>query len=115
MLIDVLHFARSGSSIDELKKLPREWFRFAHVCDAAAEIPATTEGLIRTARAERLFLGEGGIDVRGILAALPPDIPYTLEIPRTTLASLVGEQECARLALLAARKYLDSPDAAPSS
>jgi len=110
MLIDVLHFARSGSSIDELKKLPREWFRFAHVCDAAAEIPATTEGLIRTARAERLFLGEGGIDVRGILAALPQDIPYTLEIPRTTLASLVGEKECARLALLAARNYLDGPD-----
>jgi sugar phosphate isomerase/epimerase len=110
LLIDVLHFARSHSSIAELRKLPREWFRFAHVCDAAAEAPDTMEGLIRTARVERLFLGEGGIDVRGILAAMPQDIPYTLEIPRTTLASLVGEKECARLALLAARKYLDTPD-----
>jgi sugar phosphate isomerase/epimerase len=109
ILIDMLHFTRSRSSIEALRKLPREWFRFAHVCDAAAEIPATTEGLIRTARVERLFLGEGGIDVRGILAAMPEDIPYTLEIPRTTLASLVGEKECARLALLAARKYLDTP------
>jgi sugar phosphate isomerase/epimerase len=109
LLIDVLHFARSRSSIEELRKLPREWFRFAHVCDAAAEIPTTTAGLIRTARVERLFPGEGGIDVRGILAAMPQDIPYTLEIPRMTLASLVGEQECARLALLAARKYLDTP------
>jgi sugar phosphate isomerase/epimerase len=107
ILIDVLHFARSRSSIDELRKLPRQWFRFAHVCDAAAEIPATEEGLIRTARVERLFPGEGGIDVRGILAALPPDIPYTLEIPRATLASLVGDKECARLALLAARRYLE--------
>ena len=109
LLIDVLHFTRSHSSIDELRKLPRVWFRFAHVCDAAAEVPATTEGLIRTARVERLFPGEGGIDVRGILAAMPQDIPYTLEIPRTTLASLVGEKECARLALLAARNYLDTP------
>ncbi|HEY6176945.1 MAG TPA: TIM barrel protein [Kofleriaceae bacterium] len=109
LLIDMLHFTRSGSSIEALRKLPREWFRFAHVCDAAAEIPATTEGLIRTARVERLFLGEGGIDVRGILAAMPEDIPYTLEIPRTTLASLVGEKECARLALLAAQRYLDTP------
>jgi sugar phosphate isomerase/epimerase len=114
MLIDVLHFTRSRSSIEELSKLPREWFRFAHVCDAAAEIPATTEGLIRTARVERLFPGEGGIDVRGILAAMPQDIPYTLEIPRMTLASLVGERECARLALLAARKYLDTPYATPA-
>jgi sugar phosphate isomerase/epimerase len=114
LLVDVLHFTRSRSSIEQLKQLPREWFRFAHVCDAAAEAPATTEGLIRTARVERLFPGEGGIDVRGILAAMPQDIPYTLEIPRMTLASLVGEKECARLALLAARRYLDTPCVAPS-
>ena len=112
LLIDVLHFTRSRSRIEDLRQLPREWFRFAHVCDAAAEAPATTEGLIRTARVERLFPGEGGIDVRGILAALPEDIPYTLEIPRTILASLVGEKECARLALLAARRVLDTPGAA---
>lgn len=110
MLVDVLHFARSRSSIEELKKLPREWLRFAHVCDAAAEIPSTTEGLIRTARAERLFPGEGGIDVRGILAAMPQDIPYALEIPRVTLASLVGEIECARLAIIAAQMHLDAAE-----
>ena len=110
MLIDMLHFARSRSSIEELKKLPREWFRFAHVCDAAAEIPATNEGLIHTARAERLFPGEGGIDGRGILAAMPQDIPYTLEIPRVTLAALVGEKECTRLAIMASRRHLDVPE-----
>jgi sugar phosphate isomerase/epimerase len=107
MLVDMLHFARSRSSIEDLKKLPREWFRFAHVCDAAAEIPATNEGLIHTARAERLFPGEGGIDVRGILAAMPQDIPYALEIPRVTLSALVGERECARLAIRASRMHLD--------
>lgn len=111
MLIDMLHFARSRSSIEELKKLPREWFRFAHVCDAAREIPATREGLIQTARFERLFPGEGGIDVRGILAAMPRDIPYALEIPRATLGALVGERECARLAIKAARLHLDTPEA----
>ena len=107
ILVDLLHFARSRSSVEELAKLPRSWFRFAHVCDAAAEIPATREALIHTARAERLFPGEGGIDVRGILAALPSDIPYALEIPRKTLSALVGEQECARLALKAGRRHLE--------
>jgi sugar phosphate isomerase/epimerase len=106
MLIDLLHFARSHSSIEELAALPREWFHFAHVCDAPALIPTTVEGLIHTARYERLFPGEGGIDVRRILAALPPDIPYALEIPRASLTAQVGERECARLALAATRDHL---------
>jgi sugar phosphate isomerase/epimerase/4-hydroxyphenylpyruvate dioxygenase-like putative hemolysin len=106
ILIDLLHFARSDSSIEELSRLPRSWFHFAHVCDAPAEIPSTQDGLIHTARFERLFPGEGGIDVRGILAALPPDIPYALEIPRAGLAAQVGEGECVRLALQATRRFL---------
>ena len=108
ILIDLLHFARSRSSVEELRKLPRSWFRFAHVCDAPAEIPSTTESLVHTARAERLFPGEGGIDVRGILAALPRDIPYALEIPRVTLSALVGERECAHLAIRASQMHLDA-------
>ena len=111
MLIDLLHFARSESNVDELRELPPEWFHFAHVCDAPAEIPSTTAGLIHTARFERLFPGEGGIDVHGILAALPAGIPYALEIPRATLAAQVGAKEHARLAISAARGHLDAPGA----
>ena len=85
----------------------REWFRFAHVCDAPKEIPPTTEGIIRTARAERLFPGEGGIDVRGILDRLPPNIPYSLEIPRLTMSKAVGPEEVARLALRVTRSHLE--------
>ncbi|MDQ7810784.1 TIM barrel protein [Amycolatopsis sp. A133] len=108
LLIDVLHFARSGSGINELGELPREWFHFAHVCDAPGEIPATTAGLIYTARFERLFPGEGGLDAPGILAALPPGIPYTLEIPRAMLVAQVGASEHARLALAATRRHLNA-------
>jgi sugar phosphate isomerase/epimerase len=107
MLIDLLHFARSGSSIADLRQLPAEWFHFAHVCDAPPGIPPTNEGLIHTARFERLFPGEGGIDVHGILAALPRGIPYALEIPRATLVAQVGGKEHARLAIAAARAHLD--------
>ncbi len=70
ILVDVLHFARSGSSVAQLRELPAEWFHFAHVCDAPAAVPATNDGLIHTARFERLFPGEGGIDVHAILDAL---------------------------------------------
>lgn len=107
ILIDTLHFDRSNSSIEELKQLPREWFRFAHVCDAPREKPNTKEGLIHTARSERLFPGDGGIDVRGILACLPSGIPYALEIPGDTLAGKIGLEEYARRALRRAEEHLD--------
>ncbi|MCT9819852.1 TIM barrel protein [Microbacterium sp. W1N] len=108
LLIDLLHFARSGSSIEALRDLPPEWFHYAHVCDAPAEIPTTTSELIHTARFERLFPGEGGLDMHGILAALPEGIPYALEIPRAMLVAQVGPKEHARLAIDAARRHLDA-------
>jgi sugar phosphate isomerase/epimerase len=107
ILVDMLHFARSGSTLEELAALPREWFRFAHVCDAAIEVPPTIAGIIHTARDERQFPGEGGIDVKGILACMPQDIPYSLEIPREVLTKAVGPEEVARLAICVARSYLD--------
>jgi sugar phosphate isomerase/epimerase len=110
ILVDMLHFGRSDSSLEELAKLPREWFRFAHVCDAAKEVPPTMEGIIRTARDERQFPGEGGIDARGILARMPQDIPYALEIPRVALTKAVGPEEVASLAIRVARSHLDEAD-----
>ena len=109
ILVDLLHFDRSDSSTEELKRLPRHWFRYAHVCDAPGKRPGTTKGLVHTARTERLFPGDGGIDVRGILSCLPCYIPYALEIPGDTLAEKIGLEEYARRVLQAARNYLDLP------
>jgi sugar phosphate isomerase/epimerase len=109
LLIDTLHFCRSRCEIELLRSLPRSWFRFAQVCDAPAQAPTTTEGLIHAARNERLFLGDGGLDVRGIMDALPPDIPCSLEIPMTTLSRTLGPELRAHLALLSARRYLENP------
>ncbi len=109
ILVDMLHMERSNSSLEELGRLPREWFRFAHVCDAAKEWPHTQPDAIRTARDERLFPGEGGINVRGILAQLPRNIPYALEIPRSVLTRAAGPEDVARLAIMVCRKELDDP------
>ena len=110
VLVDTLHFARSGSSPEELGKLPREWFRYAQVCDAPAQAPATQEEVIHAARFARLFPGEGGLPVREILACLPPAIPCALEIPRAFLSKLLGVEEYVGLALRAADKFLNAPD-----
>ena len=115
ILVDLLHFARSGSSVADLRGLPAGWFHFAHVCDAPAAVPASIEGIIHTARFERLFPGEGGIDVHGILAALPPGLPYALEIPRATLVAQVGGKEHARMAIAATRAHLDRARRQPAA
>jgi sugar phosphate isomerase/epimerase len=110
ILIDMLHMGRSGSRTEELRDLPREWFQFAHVCDAEIEVPPTMARILHTARDERLFPGEGSIDVRGILSCLPQDIPYSLEIPRSTLTKAVGPEE---VALRVARSHLDGVEEDP--
>ena len=105
IVVDTLHFDRSRDSVDELRGLPREWFRFAQVCDAAAEIPDTVEGLIHTARSEREVPGEGGIDIRAILDAMPA-VPYSLEIPNDAALAKLGHEEWARRCIDGARRYL---------
>jgi len=105
VLVDMLHFSRSRVALAELDAVPREWFRFAHLCDAPAVIPATHEGLIRTAREERLYPGEGGIDVAAILNRMPP-VPYSIEIPHLARVKELGYAEHAWRCLQAARDYV---------
>jgi sugar phosphate isomerase/epimerase len=81
LLIDPIHFDRAGSSTDELRALPREYFRYLQFCDAPAERPKDLETLLYQARCERLMPGQGGLDLAGILRALPDDLPISIEVP----------------------------------
>ncbi|RDJ98403.1 sugar phosphate isomerase/epimerase family protein [Paraburkholderia lacunae] len=81
LLIDPLHFDRAGSSTDELRALPREYFRYLQFCDAPAERPKDLDTLLYQARCERLMPGQGGLDLAGILRALPDDLPISIEVP----------------------------------
>jgi sugar phosphate isomerase/epimerase len=104
LLIDTLHFHRSRVGLDELSAIPLAWFHFAHVCDAAQAIPDTTEGLIHTAREDRLDPGQGGIDIAAIVSRLPR-VPYSLEIPNLERVKQLGYAGHAKLCLENARKY----------
>ena len=107
LLIDTLHFNRSHVRLEELDAVPRAWFHFAHVCDAPKEIPSTNEGLIHTAREERLYPGEGGIDIAAIVNRLP-EAPYSLEIPNLARARELGYAEHAWRCLQTAREYFST-------
>lgn len=105
VLVDMLHFSRSRVTLAELDAVPREWFHFVHLCDAPAAIPATTDELIRAAREERLYPGEGGIDIAAILRRIP-DVPYSIEAPHLARVKELGYTEHAFRCLQAAKAYL---------
>lgn len=82
ILVDTLHFDRSGSQLAELAALDPRRLPFGHLCDARVHPPYTREELLKTAREDRLPPGAGEIDLRAILASLPSEIPLGVEVPQ---------------------------------
>jgi sugar phosphate isomerase/epimerase len=110
ILIDTLHFDRAQATCAELGAISPSLFRFAQLCDAPKALSPSRDDLIRTAREERLYLGEGDIPVKEIMAHLP-DIPCSLEIAHRTRQQELGYGEFARQCLATARRYFE--DASP--
>lgn len=106
--VDALHFDRSGSRLDDLALLPRPWLRYVQLCDAPAEWSRDRDALLHAATRERLFPGEGAIDLVGLLRALPVGIPVALEVPRAALSRTMAAQERLQLAVRATRGVLES-------
>jgi sugar phosphate isomerase/epimerase len=103
--IDTLHFDRSDCSVSHLGSLPRNWFRYAQICDGPANYAVDEKSLKYVAREARLYLGEGGIDVPAILASLPA-IPYSIELPNSAQLQALGPMEFARRCLATAQQCL---------
>lgn len=105
ILVDMLHFHRSRCTLEELDSIPREYFHFAHLCDAPQEIPTTLEGMKKATFDERLYVGEGGIDIAAILNRMP-EVPCAIEIPHTERSKVLGFAEHAARCLETAKAYL---------
>jgi sugar phosphate isomerase/epimerase len=96
VLIDPIHFDRGGNTAADIALVPRPVLHYAQLCDAPADRPTDIETLLYQARAERLMPGDGGLDLKGILRALPTDLPLALEIPMQELSRSVGAVERAQ-------------------
>ena len=110
MLIDPFHFSRSRSRIEDIATVPPSRFHFMQFCDVPAAIPPTTEAILAEARGERLFPGDGEVDLVGLLRAVPRDLPISLEVPTLTLAKAVGATERARRLMAATKRVLAQLD-----
>jgi sugar phosphate isomerase/epimerase len=106
ILVDTLHFDRSGSSVEQLAQTPRSRLPFAHVADAPVQKSHTTEELLHAGRSERLPPGEGEIDIRRVLEHMPDGIPVALEVPMTAMAVAEGFEAVALRVRQAASRLL---------
>jgi sugar phosphate isomerase/epimerase len=112
LMIDMHHFHRSRDDPAALSKLPREWFHFAHLCDAPAEIPTDRAEMIRILREARVYVGEGGIDVGAILDHMPPCV-YSIELPNKVCHEEFGYAEHAWRCLETLKAYLAAREQRP--
>ena len=98
LLVDAIHFYRAGDTPQSLANVPRQFLRYLQLCDARPECPEDMQ-----ARFDRLFPGEGGLDLKGLLRALPAGLPISLEIP---ISRKLEPLERARRALAATEAIL---------
>jgi hypothetical protein len=81
LLVDTLHWSRSGSTAEDLAAIPREWLSYCQPCDAPADPPDLTDfnAIIDDAINRRVALGAGGLAVGAMLDALPDHLPLAVE------------------------------------
>lgn len=106
LMMDTHHFNRANDSIELLKTFPKEWFRYAQICDAPLT-PTAREEMIKIMREGRDYLGEGTIDVAAILNAMPI-VQYSIELPNSKRVEEYGYEGHARRCLETAKKYCDT-------
>ncbi|MVA22043.1 TIM barrel protein [Agrobacterium vitis] len=106
IIFDSLHFARSGSTLDDLKSIPREWLAYAQICDGPEIGPDTIEGLNYAARHERLLPGDGELDLRQWFSLIPANIPISVEVPNDKQAPEYGALNWSRKALAMSKAIL---------
>jgi sugar phosphate isomerase/epimerase len=111
VLVDALHAARSDTTLADIAAIPRALLHYAQMCDASIKSPHggpfTTEELLHTARNARLQPGEGAIDLPGLFAALPADLPVSIEVVHLERMQHMSAQLWAQQCLTASVKVLE--------
>jgi sugar phosphate isomerase/epimerase len=98
VLIDALHFSRSGGLPAHVASIDPSLLRYAQICDAGPDMPGAgdTPALIREARTGRLLPGEGVLPLVDLVAALPAGVPLAVEAPCRATAELPALERARR-------------------
>ena len=109
ILVDALHFGRSDTTLEDIRAIPRALLHYAQICDAVAGRQFSTEAMVHTARCERLLPGEGTIDLQGLFAALPADLPISVEVVNFEREKKMDAAAWAGQCLAASRPWVAMP------
>lgn len=105
LLLDAMHFFRSGSSAADLAAIDPARIGYAQICDVPMPGDMANYGI--EARDERLCPGNGDLPLADFIRALPGDVIVGLEVPMLSRAKAgVGHAERLRPCIEAARKLL---------
>lgn len=97
VVVDAIHLDRAGHTAAQLAALPAPLLAWFQICDAPAQQPNTPDELLFQAREARLVPGEGGLDLVGMLRALPGSTVVSIETPLQGRARLLPPAERARM------------------
>jgi sugar phosphate isomerase/epimerase len=104
LLIDTMHFFRSGSSLADLAALDPDLIGYVQLCDAPLVADFATYSEAMT---ERMVPGQGELPLLDLLKIVPRDRVVGLEIPMLSQAKAgVGPHERLRPAVEAAKALL---------
>lgn len=110
LLIDALHWHRSGGQLEDMMALPARWLSYAQFCDAPARgpDPGDAAAILEEAIDGRLFLGEGGLPLRELDALLPAGLPLAIEQRSKGLRDAYPDlNDRARVVLERSRAFLE--------
>jgi sugar phosphate isomerase/epimerase len=81
LLVDTLHWARSGGTPEDLAAVPQEWLSYCQPCDAPTDPPDLTnfDAIIDDAINRRMPLGQGGLPLGAMIDSLPATLPLAIE------------------------------------
>lgn len=99
-MIDAMHFFAAGQKVTDLARFDPSRFVQLQICDI--RLGEVAANYMEAALHERLPPGEGELPLADLVAALPPGITISMEIPQRALA-LTGTPHLARVKAAAAR------------
>ncbi|WP_242128964.1 TIM barrel protein [Sphingobium sp. Sx8-8] len=81
LLIDALHWTRSGGTLADVRAVPVGWLGYCQLCDAPmpGADPADPDAILMEAIDGRVPLGQGQLSIGGLLDALPDGLPVAIE------------------------------------